>query len=52
MTERAALFSTEKTEANGIDINVATAGPALLLLHGFPHTWEVWSRVIPLFTGT
>src|SRR5919201_5862160 len=35
--------------ANGIDIEVATAGqgPALLLLHGFPHTWRVWSAMIP-----
>ncbi len=35
--------------ANGIDIEVATAGegPPLLLLHGFPHTWRVWSAMIP-----
>jgi pimeloyl-ACP methyl ester carboxylesterase len=35
--------------ANGIDINVAIAGegPAMVLLHGFPHTWRVWSEVIP-----
>ncbi len=34
---------------NGIDINVALAGsgPALVLLHGFPHTWELWTKVIP-----
>jgi pimeloyl-ACP methyl ester carboxylesterase len=33
---------------NGIDLNVAVAGegPAVLLLHGFPHTWRVWSEVI------
>jgi pimeloyl-ACP methyl ester carboxylesterase len=36
-------------EANGITVNVATAGsgPPILLLHGFPHTWQVWSAVIP-----
>lgn len=35
--------------ANGIEINVEVAGegPAVLLLHGFPHTWRLWSEVIP-----
>ncbi|TDD56527.1 alpha/beta fold hydrolase [Saccharopolyspora elongata] len=35
--------------ANGIDVNVAVAGagPAVLLLHGFPQTWRLWSEVIP-----
>ncbi|MGY0055257.1 alpha/beta fold hydrolase [Streptomyces sp. LZ34] len=34
--------------ANGIELNVATAGqgPAVLLLHGFPHTWRLWTHVI------
>jgi pimeloyl-ACP methyl ester carboxylesterase len=34
--------------ANGIEVNVAIRGqgPALLLLHGFPHTWRVWSEVM------
>lgn len=34
--------------ANGVALNVAVAGsgPAVLLLHGFPHTWAVWSPVI------
>lgn len=38
-----------RVEANGIEINVADAGegPAILLLHGFPHTWRLWSAVIP-----
>ncbi|MGA5037164.1 alpha/beta fold hydrolase [Streptomyces capoamus] len=33
---------------NGVELNVATAGqgPAVLLLHGFPHTWRLWSAVI------
>ncbi|GAA2635342.1 alpha/beta fold hydrolase [Streptomyces axinellae] len=43
-----------KTEAelrrvtvNGVELNVAVAGegPAVLLLHGFPHTWQLWSDV-------
>ncbi|MFJ9926412.1 alpha/beta fold hydrolase [Streptomyces misionensis] len=33
---------------NGVELNVAEAGsgPAVLLLHGFPHTWEVWTEVM------
>lgn len=33
---------------NGIEVNAAVAGtgPALLMLHGFPHTWRLWSQVI------
>ncbi|MEU7061349.1 alpha/beta hydrolase [Streptomyces sp. NPDC046197] len=33
---------------NGVALNVALAGegPALLLLHGFPHTWQLWREVI------
>jgi pimeloyl-ACP methyl ester carboxylesterase len=35
--------------ANGIEVNVEIVGegPPILLLHGFPHTWRVWSAVIP-----
>ena len=38
-----------RVEANGIEINLVDAGegPAVLLLHGFPHTWRLWSEVIP-----
>ncbi|MFG3254824.1 alpha/beta hydrolase [Streptomyces sp. NPDC048172] len=34
--------------ADGVELNVAVAGtgPAVLLLHGFPHTWQVWTRVL------
>ncbi|MEV4093752.1 alpha/beta fold hydrolase [Streptosporangium saharense] len=34
---------------NGIETNVAITGtgPAVLLLHGFPHTWRLWSEIIP-----
>lgn len=33
---------------NGIEVDVAIAGsgPAVLLLHGFPHTWRLWSEII------
>lgn len=35
-------------ETNGIRANVAMAGsgPAVVLLHGFPHTWRLWSEII------
>ncbi|WP_067478759.1 alpha/beta fold hydrolase [Actinomadura hibisca] len=34
---------------NGVELNVALAGqgPAVLLLHGFPHTWRLWADVLP-----
>ncbi|MGD6756366.1 alpha/beta fold hydrolase [Streptomyces sp. BH105] len=37
-----------RVSANGVELNVALAGsgPAVLLLHGFPHTWEVWTDVM------
>ncbi|WP_328583781.1 alpha/beta fold hydrolase [Streptomyces sp. NBC_00370] len=37
-----------RVTANGIDLNVAVTGegPAVLLLHGFPHTWELWTDVM------
>ncbi|MEW2272785.1 alpha/beta fold hydrolase [Streptomyces sp. SID685] len=33
---------------NGVELNVALAGsgPAVLLLHGFPHTWELWTDIV------
>ncbi|MFE6858075.1 alpha/beta fold hydrolase [Nocardia sp. NPDC057668] len=35
-------------ETNGITANVALAGsgPAIVLLHGFPHTWRLWTEII------
>ncbi|UMO99288.1 alpha/beta fold hydrolase [Amycolatopsis sp. EV170708-02-1] len=40
--------SSRRITVNGIRVNVAVAGsgPAILLLHGFPHTWRVWSEII------
>ena len=34
---------------NGVELEVAIAGhgPTVVLLHGFPHTWQVWTDVIP-----
>ncbi|MEW1930123.1 alpha/beta fold hydrolase [Streptomyces sp. NPDC088360] len=41
--------SLRQITTNGITLNVAIAGtgPAVLLLHGFPHTWQLWSEVMP-----
>ncbi|OOC07647.1 alpha/beta hydrolase [Amycolatopsis azurea DSM 43854] len=40
--------SLRRIATNGIRANVAVAGsgPAVLLLHGFPHTWRLWTEVI------
>ncbi|MFI7121239.1 alpha/beta fold hydrolase [Amycolatopsis sp. NPDC049868] len=40
--------SSRRITVNGIQVNVAVAGsgPAVLLLHGFPHTWRLWSGII------
>ncbi|WP_083649786.1 alpha/beta fold hydrolase [Amycolatopsis sp. CB00013] len=40
--------SSRRITVNGIRVNVAVAGsgPAVLLLHGFPHTWRLWSEII------
>ncbi|MWK38790.1 alpha/beta fold hydrolase [Actinomadura sp. J1-007] len=47
--DRTFPISVSRVEANGIRANVAVAGdgPAVLLLHGFPHTWRLWTHVIP-----
>jgi pimeloyl-ACP methyl ester carboxylesterase len=49
----AAEVSMHRVPANGIDVNVAIAGegPAVLLLHGFPHTWRLWTEVIAGLAG-
>ncbi|MFK0106932.1 alpha/beta fold hydrolase [Streptomyces sp. NPDC091217] len=38
---------------NGVELNVALSGsgPAVLLLHGFPHTWELWTDVMADLSG-
>lgn len=47
-------MTVDTVPANGLDVEVAVAGdgPALLLLHGFPHTWRVWSAMIPALART
>ncbi|MEV0251659.1 alpha/beta hydrolase [Nocardia sp. NPDC050712] len=47
-TPHAASIELRQIETNGIHANVALAGagPAVVLLHGFPHTWRLWSEII------
>lgn len=42
-------ISLRQITTNGITSHVAIAGtgPAVLLLHGFPHTWQLWGEVMP-----
>ena len=42
-----------RIQANGTELNVALdgAGPAVLLMHGWPQTWQVWRPVLPLLAG-
>ncbi len=39
----------QRIRVNGIAMNVASAGAGdpVVLLHGWPHTWRVWSEVLP-----
>ncbi|SHG22085.1 alpha/beta fold hydrolase [Streptoalloteichus hindustanus] len=41
-------ITVRRIATNGIQANVAIAGtgPAVVLLHGFPHTWRLWSEVV------
>jgi pimeloyl-ACP methyl ester carboxylesterase len=43
-----------RVAVNGVELNVALAGagPAVLLLHGFPHTWQVWTDVMAGVSGS
>ncbi len=52
--EMSADIALHRVAANGITMNVAVAGagPAVLLLHGFPHTWQVWRGVLDGLAGT
>ncbi|WP_410813205.1 alpha/beta fold hydrolase [Micromonospora sp. 067-2] len=46
-------MNLQRISTNGTTLNVALegAGPPVLLLHGWPHTWQVWRQVLPLLTG-
>lgn len=38
----------QKVSVDGVDLNVAIegSGPVVVLVHGFPHTWEVWRPIM------
>ena len=46
-------FTHGITAVNGTNIHytVGGSGPALVLLHGWPYTWEVWRKVMPLLAA-
>ena len=48
------LIEEVSVRTNGTRLNVATAGSGspVLLMHGFPHTWRVWSTIIPVLAET
>jgi pimeloyl-ACP methyl ester carboxylesterase len=43
-----------RVSTNGTVLHVATAGqgPAVVLLHGWPHTWQLWAEIIPALAAT
>ena len=44
MSHRWVDFTEEFVQLGEVRLNVATAreGPAVLLLHGFPDSWQLW----------
>ncbi|WP_326667625.1 alpha/beta fold hydrolase [Streptomyces sp. NBC_01257] len=48
-----ATYQLRRIATNGVELNVAVAGdgPAVLLLHGFPHTWRLWSGIMGRLAG-
>lgn len=47
------VIQQHEVASNGIRLNVTTTGegPAVLLLHGWPHTGLVWKTVMPLLAA-
>jgi pimeloyl-ACP methyl ester carboxylesterase len=47
------IDESRMVDANGIHMHVTTAGqgPAILLLHGFPDTHQVWRKQVPVLAG-
>ena len=43
-------FHHRYAEVNGVRIHyvIGGEGPAVVLLHGFPYSWEVWRELMPL----
>ncbi|MEH1168476.1 alpha/beta hydrolase [Micromonospora sp. CPCC 205539] len=46
-------MNLRRIPTNDTELNVALdgSGPPVLLMHGWPHTWQVWQNVLPLLTG-
>ena len=46
-------FAEKTVQVNGITLGYAVggAGPAVVLLHGYPQTWYMWRKVMPALAG-
>lgn len=42
-----------RVAVNGTELNVAVCGqgPPVLLLHGWPHTWRLWTHLMPVLAA-
>jgi pimeloyl-ACP methyl ester carboxylesterase len=48
------MMPTQRITIDGVTLNVAVAGtgPAVVLLHGFPHTWRIWEPLLPALSAS
>ncbi len=48
------IITSRSINVSGVSYHVAEAGsgPAILLLHGWPHTWELWRPTMQLLART
>ncbi|MBT0770061.1 alpha/beta hydrolase [Kineosporia sp. J2-2] len=48
------MVTLSRIRTGDVELNVAVQGegPAVVLLHGFPHTWRVWEPVVPALART
>ena len=46
-------FVHRYADVNGTTLHyvVGRAGPAVVLLHGWPYTWAAWRKLMPLLAG-
>ncbi|CCH19718.1 Putative hydrolase [Micromonospora lupini str. Lupac 08] len=53
VTSKGSVMELRRIRTNGTELNVALdgTGPPVLLMHGWPHTWQVWREVLPLLGG-
>lgn len=49
MTAKQTSITLRRVATNGVELNVAIAGAGshILLLHGWPHIWQIWTAILP-----